>query len=393
MSLRIALLTHSVRPRGGVIHTLELADALVRRGHRVSVIASAEPGESLFRSTRFPVELIRLPMLAGDLVEQVRQRIDALVQALPALLKRGGFELLHAQDSVSGNALALLRTGGLMNMPRWLRTVHHLDVFAQETLNRWQDRAWRSADGVACVSDMWCTHLSEHEGVQPQRMFNGVDLGRYGIAPDPGDAQRLRALGLDDGHHPMCLLVGGIEERKNTVRLLRAFAMLRRRDPAWAEARLVIAGGASMLDHGTARRAWQQAVDELGLGVDVGVGAGQPVLHTGPLADEMLPALMRRADVLAMPSLVEGFGLAALEALACGTPVLVSKHPPFTEHLHGSPAVAWCDPEDIDSIAAGLQAAARLPRLAAPPPVCLAHAWERSAALHEAWYLDSLRSP
>ncbi|HVR48195.1 MAG TPA: glycosyltransferase, partial [Pseudorhodoferax sp.] len=106
----------------------------------------------------------------------------------------------------------------------------------------------------------------------------------------------------------------------------------------------------------------------------------------GPLPDALLPALMRRADVLAMPSLVEGFGLAALEALACGTPVLVSRRPPFTETLDSTPAVAWCDPESVSSIAAGLTDALALPRLSAPPPVCLAHSWARSAALHEAWY-------
>lgn len=384
--MNIALLTHSVRPRGGVIHTLELADALVRRGHRVTVIASAEPGETLFRATAFPVELIRLPVLTGDLVEQVRQRIEALVAALPAVLQRGGFDLLHAQDSVSGNALALLRERGV-RVPHWLRTVHHLDVFAQETLNRWQMRAWRAADGVACVSDSWCAHFREHFGVLTARMFNGVDLRRYRPVADALDAPRLQSLGLADDAGPVCLLVGGVEERKNTVRLLHAFATLRRGDPAWAQARLVVAGGASMLDHSSARRAWQEAVSDLGLTE----GPGSPVLRTGSLPDEMLPTLMRRADVLAMPSLVEGFGLVALEALACGTPVLVSMRPPFTEHLRDEAAVAWCDPERIESIAAGLQSAARMPKLNAPPAVCLAHAWERSAALHEAWYARTLR--
>jgi len=91
-----------------------------------------------------------------------------------------------------------------------------------------------------------------------------------------------------------------------------------------------------------------------------------------------------------MPSLVEGFGLAALEALACGTPVLVSRRPPFTEHLADCEAAAWCDPEDIGSIAAGLRQALRLPRPAATPPVCLAHSWARSAELHEAWYRRAL---
>ena len=185
--MKIALLTHSVRPRGGVVHTLELAQALVRRGHTVTVVASAEPGETLFRAVRFPVETIALPVLQGELVAQVAQRIDALVQALPPLLARGGFDLLHAQDSLSGNALALLREAGHV-LPPWLRTVHHLDDFAQQTLNRWQERAWRAADGVACVSDGWCRQFREQLGRPAERMFNGVDLARWCAAERPGIA-------------------------------------------------------------------------------------------------------------------------------------------------------------------------------------------------------------
>ena len=49
--LRIALLMHSLNPRGGVVHTLELADALVQLGHDVTVIAAGRPGQKLFRPT------------------------------------------------------------------------------------------------------------------------------------------------------------------------------------------------------------------------------------------------------------------------------------------------------------------------------------------------------
>lgn len=379
--MKIGLFTHSLRPRGGVVHTLELAQALVRRGHAVTVLAAAEPGERLFRAVGFPVETIALPQLQGDLVAQVAQRIDTLVAALPPLLARGGFDLLHAQDSLSGNALALLREAGYV-LPPWLRTVHHLDDFSQPLLNRWQERAWRAADGVACVSDFWCRNLREQWNRPAERMFNGVDLARYRPAAEPGDAAAVEALGLPACTGPMLLLVGGVEERKNSVRLLQAFAQLRATDAAWADARLVVAGGASMLDHGAAQRDWLATLCATGLAE----GPQLPVLRTGPLPDALLPALMRRASVLAMPSLVEGFGLAALEALGCGTPVLVSRRPPFTETLHDTAAVAWCDPEHVASIATGLQQALALPRLQAPPPVCMAHSWARSAALHEDWY-------
>ena len=58
--LRIALLTHSVNPRGGVVHTLELANALHDRGHQVTMLAPARPGQTLFRTPRCAVELVPL---------------------------------------------------------------------------------------------------------------------------------------------------------------------------------------------------------------------------------------------------------------------------------------------------------------------------------------------
>ena len=57
-SLRIALLTHSVNPRGGVVHTLELANALHAAGHAVTVFAPAAPGQRLFRDPACRVSLV-----------------------------------------------------------------------------------------------------------------------------------------------------------------------------------------------------------------------------------------------------------------------------------------------------------------------------------------------
>ena len=382
--LKIALLTHSVLPRGGVVHTLELAGALARRGHAVTVVAPAETGQRLFRqpgSADAPVAVALLPAgtVRGDLVEQVRLRIAALARGLPGVLATGDFDLLHVHDSLGGNALADLRDAGHA-LPPWLRTIHHLDDFAEPQLAAWQARAWQAADGIGCVSDTWCDHLLERHGRVARRLHNGVDLQRFTPVPQPGDAALLAASGVHPGL--VCLAVGGVEKRKNSVRLLQAFARLRLHHPRWADAQLVMAGGASLLDHGAAVQAWHKTLAELGWRE----GPGQPVLRTGPLPDAALPALMRHARLLAMPSLMEGFGLVALESLACGTPVLVSRRAPFTEHLTGVGHVAWCDPEDTASMAAGLQSAALLPRPSRPPPVCLAHGWDSSAARHEDWY-------
>jgi glycosyltransferase-like protein len=385
-ALRIALLTQGVQPCGAVVHTLELARALTARGHAVTVVAPVEPGQRLPRDPGCEVALLPLAPATGCRVEQVAQRIAGLEQALPAVIAAGRFDLLHAQDGLNGNALATLRNH-LPDLPPWVRTVHQLDSFREPLLHRWQARGWVSADAVACVSEAWCRHLLQHHGVQAHRLHGGVDLARFQPKPRPDDAAQLSALGLPDDDAPLVLAMGGVQARKNSVRLLAAFARWRTARPHWARARLLVAGSAGLAEHGPEQRAWQETLRGLGWSE----GPEQPVWRTGSVADAVLPALMRRARLLAMPSLTEGCGLAALEALACGTPVLVSRRAPFTEYLDQSPGVAWCDPGDEESIALGLQRAAMQPRLQWPPLVCREHGWDRSAARHEAWYAGLLQ--
>ena len=247
-SLRIALLTHSVLPRGAVVHTLELAEALAERGHAVTIVAPVERGQQLFRETRCRVALIPQPEPSGKLVGQVAQRIAALERGLPAVLRDGNFNLLHAQDSLSGDALALLASRDRA-LPPWVRTVHHLDEFSEPELAAWQSRGWQMADAVGCVSDTWCERLRVTHGVQARRLFNGVSLARFQPRPQPDDAELTRGIGLDDEAAPLCLAVGGVEQQQQAIWLLQAFARLRATDPAWSHAQLVVAGGASLLDH------------------------------------------------------------------------------------------------------------------------------------------------
>jgi glycosyltransferase involved in cell wall biosynthesis len=111
-------------------------------------------------------------------------------------------------------------------------------------------------------------------------------------------------------------------------------------------ARFIIAGGASIFTHAEYRRAFEARRAELGPAV-------QGVEIAGVLSDERITALLQAADALVFPSLVEGFGLVVLEALACGTPVVTSAIPPFTEYLHHSDALL-VDPRNPRAIAAAM---------------------------------------
>lgn len=332
--MRVALTTHSVNPRGGVVHTLELAAALVDDGHDVMIFAPAAPGESLFREPPCRVILATTEGSQQNTVAMVEARLRALKASLRAC-DAGGFDVLHAQDSISGNALAELKEDGTIK--GFIRTVHHLDHFDNPRLAAWQTRAWRDADRVLCVSEMWTRVMHEKYGVDATTVSNGVDLTRY----SPQRTHQDEASGIDGS--PVVLAVGGIEARKNTAALLEAFAVLIQRRP---EARLVVAGGASLLDHNAYALAFMQRVAELNL--------THAVTVTGPLDDAAMPALFRRADVLAMVSLSEGFGLVVLEALASGTPVVASNIAPFTEYLDDT-TCCWATPTDHESITNALE--------------------------------------
>lgn len=366
-SLKIALLTHSVNPRGGVVHTLELGRALHAQGHQVTIFAPAVQGQNFFRATPCNVSFAPITHTTKNVVDMVSSRINAYVSHLRKLLTHESFDIFHAQDSISGNALADLQDEGVIG--QFVRTVHHLDQFDNPQLMDWQERAFRSANEVLCVSELWKHKLAWEQRIVAHRVFNGVDVARFSCATH--FAKSVAAA-------PRFLAVGGVEERKNTLRTLEAFMLVRERLPS---ARLVIAGGASLLDHDAYAARFRNTLNKHGLKT----GIDEPVHLTGAVADEAMPNLFRSATALVTPSLKEGFGLVVLEALACGTPVVASNIAPFTEYLSDE-LCHWADPEHATSIANAMLRATSGVRggtlRALADPLLARLSWAASAAQH-----------
>jgi glycosyltransferase-like protein len=373
--LSIGLYTYSTLPRGSVVHTAHLADALADAGHDVTVYALDKEGRGFFRPLRAALRLIPGAPAPATTAELVALRAAEMASYLAA--HRPTHDVHHAEDCLTASGLLAARAAGATL--RIVRTIHHVERFEDPILLRCQDRSIRGADLRLTVSEAARADVARWFGVDAAVVGNGVDAARFrAVDPERAAAWRARL----HGGGPVVLAVGGVEERKNSLRLLAAYAGLAASHPG---ARLAILGGATVLDHGDFRGAFERAREALRPAVRAGV------VELGVLAEDDVPALYQVADVVALPSLHEGFGLAALEALAAGRPLVASRRPPLTEFLDASCAV-FCDPLSELSIggalAAALDASASVTtaRREAGRRRADAHGWPRVAARHVAAY-------
>ncbi len=216
------------------------------------------------------------------------------------------------------------------------------------------------SERLIAVSDATAGDLVEHLGANPRRIHTVHEGLDPAFAADPGDPPE----GVPDRY---LLFVSTLEPRKNVINLLRAFRLV----VAWGyPGSLVLVG----------RWGWRTERIRREL-------ASSPVrhriVHLDYVERERLPALYTGADALLFPSLMEGFGLPLVEAMACGTPVVTAGRSAMPEVA--GPAGVYVDPEDPHSIATGitslLEDREHRERLAALARERAARfSWERAAA-------------
>jgi glycosyltransferase involved in cell wall biosynthesis len=226
-------------------------------------------------------------------------------------------------------------------------TIHDLGYLhepaAHETLaRRYLDLStqWScfAARRVIAVSQATQRDLVSHYGVPPAKIdvvYHGVE-SRF-LPVDSDERARVgRELRLPDRY---LLHVGTLQPRKNLVRLVRAFEALASEQP---DLHLVLAG----------RIGWLAEPIEAAIASSAGRGR---ITILGHVADDAFPALYTGAAAVAIPSLYEGFGLPALEAMACGAPVVVSARGALPEVV--GTAGILVDPLSVQSLAKGLRLA------------------------------------
>ena len=151
----------------------------------------------------------------------------------------------------------------------------------------------------------------------------------------------LRSYGLPAGV-PLVVHVGGLSPHKNLERLLQAMARVR---AGGLRPHLALVGDPEADGFGSSHARLIAQRDALDL--------GSAVTFTGYVPGDHLVSLYNAATVFVMPSLSEGFGLPALEAMACGAPVAVSRRGALPEVV--GEAGAYFDPLDVDDMAGTLE--------------------------------------
>src|SRR5262249_6798394 len=232
---RIAILAHSTNPRGGVVHALELGDALCRLGHDATVHAPDAGDHGFFRNALARTVCVAASPVGRSVAAMVETRIADYLRHFERAEHRG-FDVWHAQDGISANALATLKERGLV--AGFARTVHHVDDFADPRLAALQSRAILSADRLFVVSRLWREFLTREYGREAILVGNGVDTTQFSPVPDAADEAMRARLNLAPGAK-VFLAIGGVEQRKNTIGLLDAFRIVHAQYPS---SHLIIAG-------------------------------------------------------------------------------------------------------------------------------------------------------
>lgn len=274
---------------------------LVRQGHEVGVAAIGQRGGSKLKYVRLLRDSVR--RARGSRPDVIWAHFLAPAGAIAAVASRA-----------SGVPLVLMAHGRDV---RNIRAIPGVEAATRFALGR--------ARALIVNSEYLGAQLDDRLGATDFEVIDlGVDTERF--------APREPANVGWDGDHPRFVFVGTLDERKNVVRLTEAFERVGR-------------GSLALVGDGALRPQ---------------VEARPGVTVTGRLPHDRVPDWILSADVLCLPSLVEPFGQVLLEAMACGRSVVATRvggPPGFVPDGAG----ALVDPEDVESIAAGMEAAAALP--------------------------------
>jgi len=331
--MNIGMVCYASVGGSGVVAT-ELGRALAVRGHDIHLISSEPPfrwrdgvpGLSFHEVQVPPYPLFREP-----------QYLLALTNTIARVAEKERLDIVHAHYAVPHATAAYLARqmldAGSGRSPRTVTTLHGTDITlvgSDPSYRRVVAFSIEQSDGVTTVSRSLRNDTISALGVERaiDVIPNFLDCSEYRRTPDPA----LRAqLCPSERYDALVIHISNLRPVKRVGVALEVFRRIRDQ----VRARFIVVGD------GPDREDVQRQASELAL--------DDEVVFLGEQDD--LAALLSISDLFLLPSIQESFGLAALEAMACGVPVVASKVGGLPEIIEDGVTGFVCAPDDVEGMA------------------------------------------
>jgi N-acetyl-alpha-D-glucosaminyl L-malate synthase BshA len=302
--MNIGIVCYASVGGSGVVAS-ELARCLADRGHRTHVISSDTPFR--LRQSDGGVRFHRVETPGYPLFREP-QYLLALANRLVQVARAHRLDIIHAHYAIPHAAAAYLARQILAvaaaHVPRTITTLHGTDVTILGSDPSYRETVAFCIDQSDAVTAVSASLRDDTRREMPVKsdievIANFLDCDFHRRAPDPERRARFCA-----PHEKLVTHISNLRPVKQVDAVVRVFARIRERVPS----RLLIVGEGPELGRA------QQLIDELGVSAAVElIGEAQDVI-----------GLLSISDLFLLPSLQESFGLSALEAMACGVPVVAS---------------------------------------------------------------------
>lgn len=290
--MKITILVGLFPPKwlaGTEIATYNLADHLARRGHEVHVITSHDASlPELSEESGFTIHRITWPKIRFLGIVTFWAKICLKIRTIKP-------DILHAQSLLCGIPAVVAKKSLKIPYVVWGQGS---DIYLPDRFTRMTSKSiLQNADAVLALTEDMKQKIREICDKEISVVPNGIDLERFKISS--GDKK--------EGNAKAVIFIGRLHPVKGVQYLIEAMAIVRQQMP---DVKLVIVGD------GVERARLEKLAERLNL--------NDCIQFTGQVPQESIPRLMHQADVFALSSLSESFGIVNLEAMAAGLPIVAT---------------------------------------------------------------------